>query len=250
LVRRLLTPAAASFLLCLAAIAVAAAPAGAANRRVAISNYQWSLPEVEIDLGEHVTWYWTGPDTMHSVTGTSPNDLGLDSDPNSSVPHHDVGDSFKLSFSQPGTYAFQCKLHPFVRGAVVVSSTPGDPFTEPDPIPPNNIDLTPPRITDVHLVRKRFGVRRTALRLALDKRALVDAEIYRVQRGKPPRFAGWRAWKAHVGYNSLKFGDRSRHFRARPGHYRAVLTATDETNNTSRAKRLQFTIVARGSRHH
>ena len=53
------------------------ASAGAANRRVAIGHYQWSIPQIHLDLGEHVTWYWVGPDTLHSVTGTSPNDAGL-----------------------------------------------------------------------------------------------------------------------------------------------------------------------------
>ena len=41
-------------------------------RKVAIGHYQWSHAVVHVDLGEHVTWYWVGPDTMHSVTG----DLG------------------------------------------------------------------------------------------------------------------------------------------------------------------------------
>ena len=48
------------------------ATAGATNQRVAISNYQWSIPDVQIDLGENVTWYWTGPDVVHSVTGEPP----------------------------------------------------------------------------------------------------------------------------------------------------------------------------------
>src|SRR4051794_17837148 len=55
-------------------LALAATTASAANRRVAIGHYQWSLPQIHVNLGEHVSWYWVGPDTMHSVTGTSPND--------------------------------------------------------------------------------------------------------------------------------------------------------------------------------
>ena len=104
-----------------------AAPALGANRRIAIGHYQWSDPEIHLDLGEHVTWYWVGPDTMHSVTGTSPNDLGLDSDPGNDQPRHNVGSSFQLSFNTPGTYTFQCKLHSAVHGEVIVSSTPGRP---------------------------------------------------------------------------------------------------------------------------
>ena len=118
----------------LAALALAPA-AGAANRRVAISNYQWSAPQLEIGLGEHVTWYWTGPDTVHSVTGDSPNAAGLDSDPQTSLPHHQIGDSFQLSFDSPGTYAFACKLHSTVRGTVTVSATPGRPDRRARPGP-------------------------------------------------------------------------------------------------------------------
>jgi hypothetical protein len=37
---------------------------------------------------------------------------------------------------QPGVYQFQCKLHPVVHGEVIVSSSPGAPNDDPDPIPP------------------------------------------------------------------------------------------------------------------
>ena len=85
---------------------------------------------------QHVTWYWVGPDTMHSVTG----DLGQrrsrwDSDPGTAEPDHRVGDSFKLTFDQPGVYEFQCKLHPVVHGEVIVSDTPGRPGRRPGPDP-------------------------------------------------------------------------------------------------------------------
>ena len=93
-----------------------AASARAANHRVAIGHYQWSMPEVHLDLGEHVTWYWVGPDTMHSVTGASDNDSDLDSGSGVNTPNHRLGDTFRLTFNHPGTYGFQCKLHPGVRG--------------------------------------------------------------------------------------------------------------------------------------
>jgi plastocyanin len=250
LVHRLLRPARLALLAALAIAALPVASAGAANRRVAISDYRWSDPDIHIDLGEHVTWYWTGPDTIHSVTGSSANDQGIDSDPNSGVPHHAVGSWFKLTFPQPGTYSFQCKLHPFVRGTVTVSSTPGDPKSEPDAIPPNNVDLTPPTMSEVRLQRTRFRRRRgTVLRVTLDQRAVVDAEIYRLRRGHPRRYAGWRQWKGHVGYNYFGFGRASKHFKARPGRYVALIKATDDTYNVSRPTRVRFTIVG-ARRHH
>ena len=96
----------------LVALALLPSIAAADSHRVAIGDYRWSQPEVNVDLGQHVTWYWVGPDTIHSVTGISANDKGEDSDPQTSFPQHKPGDSFQLSFNSPGTYLFQCKLHP------------------------------------------------------------------------------------------------------------------------------------------
>ena len=96
---------------------------------------------------------------MHSVTGTSANDAGWDSDPNSGTPDHNIGDRFELTFSSPGTYTFQCKLHSTVRGTVQVSATPGDPDAEPDPIPRSNVDLIAPHVDGVGLKSRSFGKR-------------------------------------------------------------------------------------------
>jgi plastocyanin len=231
--------------LALAALALPAAEA--ANRRVSIADYRWSSAEVRIDRDEHVTWHWVGPDTMHSITGVSTNASGLDSDPDVYEPRHRVGDSFRIDFDQPGTYAFQCKLHSLVRGTVVVSSSPGDPETEADPIPPNRVDLRAPHLSDVRLRQRRAG-RGTRLRFGIDEPAEVEAEFYRrPARGarrlpRHRRFAGWQRWVAHVGFNDVSFARRSRRFRARPGRYVAVLRATDEGNNQRGSKRVRFRI--------
>ncbi len=233
--------------LALIALIALAPSAQAANRRIAIGDYRWSSPEIHLDLGEHVTWYWVGPDTIHSVTGTSANDAGWDSDPNSGIPNHKVGDSFELTFSSPGTYTFQCKLHSTVRGTVEVSSKPGDPNAEPDPIPPSNVDLTAPYVNGVSLKSRSFGKRGTKLRYGIDERASVDAEFYRLvkrrhHRRPHRRYAGWQRWHGSVGFNQLRIANRSRHFRPRPGRYRAVLRFTDAANNTARVRHLRFRI--------
>ncbi len=219
-----------------------AAPALAANRRISLSHYRWSDPDVQINLGEHVTWYWIGPDTMHSVTGPGPGAMTVDSDPGTDTPRHDIGDSFKVDFDQPGVYSFHCKLHPFVKGTVTVSAVPGDPSTEPDPVPRSNVDLKPPYIDGVHLAKATFGGAGTRLRYGANERASLDAEIYRVGKHHL-HFAGWRVWPpGHVGYNKVRFGRRSPHFKAQPGVYKAFLRATDSSHNQSRAHRLRFTI--------
>lgn len=222
-----------------------AADAGAANHRVAISDYRWSTPEIQINAGEHVTWYWTGPDLMHSVTGQSANAKSLDSDPGINQPEHRLGDTFQLSFTQPGVYQFQCKLHGSVRGEIFVSPAPGDPVAEADPVPRTHVDLRPPTISALRLQRR--SVHRgsaLALRYSLDERAAVAVDLFRYRHGRRV-FAGYQAWRGHIGFNTVGLGTIGAHFHARPGRYLAVIRATDESANESGPKRLALRILPR-----
>lgn len=237
----------------LAAIAAActlvlAAAAGAANRRIAISNYRWSAPDIQVNLGEHVTWYWVGPDTMHSVTGESANAAGVDSDPQTTFPRHPVGDSFAVRFDTPGTYSFVCKLHSTVRGTVTVSPTPGDPQSEPDPVPPSLIDRQAPRVRELSLASSVLRGRGGQLRFSLDERARVEADYYRRGRGGRREFAGWGRWRGYIGQNEIRFGGRAKNFSAGPGRYVAELQATDREGNAGPRRTVRFQIRARGSR--
>lgn len=229
-----------------AAFCGAVAPADAANRRIAISNYSWSDPALELGLGEHVTWYWTGPDLMHSVTGDSPNILGIDSDLGINLPQHRIGDKFRVDFETPGTYAFACKLHSAVGGIVNVSSDPGDPVAEPDPEPKASFDRKPPEIRRIELSPRRLRARGMPLRLRLDERSRLDAEYYLLANGER-EFVGYERWRGYVGFNQFRFGGRASHFRAEPGRYEALLRATDGANNISRPKKIGFEIYAPGS---
>jgi plastocyanin len=222
---------------------LATGTARAADAKVAIGHYHWSQTVVHVDLGQHVTWYWVGPDTMHSVTGISANDAGEDSDPHNSQPDHKLGSTFHLTFTQPGVYEFRCKLHPVVHGEVVVSDTLGNPLDDPDPVPKLNVTLLHPTLTGVFLASQRFRVAGTTLNVALDDPAAIDAEIWHVSHGHRSGYAGWQRWHAHIGYNYLPFGARARHFRPAPGRYVAFLQATDLFNNVSRTRRVPFTVL-------
>ena len=231
------------------ALALPVAPsAWRANRRVAISHYQWSTPQIQLDLGEHVTWYWVGPDTMHSVTGSSANDAGLDSDP-ARPPPGTRSATASSSPLHPGHLHFQCKLHPTVRGTVHVSSAPGDPTAEADPIPESHVDLTAPYVDGVEPPEQHLRAARNRASLR-DRRARGRRRrVYRLAprrypRHRPPRrrFAGWQQWHAHVGYNDARFANRGRHFRPVPGRYVATVRFTDASNNTARPRHLHFTI--------
>jgi plastocyanin len=224
-------------------LAAALAPAAiAANTRVSIAYYKWSQREVQIDLGEKVTWDWIGPDLAHSVTGISSNALQWDSDPRTDAPFHRPGYSYTLQFEQPGTYVFQCKLHPAVRGEVIVSSTPGDPSSDPGPQPPLNIDVTRPVMSvklEAHEVRGTAGA---ALSARLSEKGRLEAQYYRLSGGKRG-YSGYATWKVKAGANRLRLGARRRHFEAQPGRYEAVLRATDAAANESKPVKVRFSLA-------
>ena len=252
-------PAAPARLLALAAIALvalvclasfAAGPARAADARVAIGHYRWTPQVVHVDLGQHVTWYWVGPDTMHSVTGDSPNDLGIDSDPDNPEPMHKIGFEFTVVFTQPGVYQFHCKLHNIVHGTVIVSDTPGDPNDDPDPIPKPNVNLMRPSISHVYFTPSRVGMRGTTINYSLDDTSAIDAEIWHLRDGHQGRYAGWQELHGHIGLDYGRFAAPGPHFRPAPGRYVALLTPTDMFHNIGRTKRVEFTIHGPPHRRH
>jgi plastocyanin len=224
--------------------AVAAIPgAQAANTRVSIADYAWSKPQVQIDLGEKVTWDWLGPDLAHSVTGISANDLQWDSDPGTDAPAHRAGDSYTLQFDQPGAYLFQCKLHASVRGEVIVSGTPGNPNSDPGPQAPLNVDVKPPTLGEVRLARSSLrGGKGVGISAAISERGSLDAEYYRLDPKGKRTYSGYKTWNAFIGINHLKLAARWQHFKAKPGRYEAVLRATDTSANTSKPVTKRFTI--------
>jgi plastocyanin len=233
--------------LALAATALLALPSGAAaaNTRVSISNYAWSNQQVHIDLGEKVIWDWLGPDLAHSVTGVSEDARQWDSDPNTDAPYHRPGYSYTIQFTQPGTYTFECKLHPFVRGEVVVSDVPGDPSSDPGPQAPLRVDVTRPVLSGVALGRRFLrgagGMRMSA---RASERGSLEAEYYRVGAKGKRAYRGYATWQVSAGINHLRFGARWKHFRAKPGRYEAVLRLTDRSANTSKPVTRGFSIPA------
>lgn len=224
---------------------LAAAPAAhATNTRVSISNFAWSKPRVEIDLDEKVIWDWIGPDLAHSVTGTSANALGLDSDPGTDAPSHQLGYSFTLQFSQPGAYAFHCKLHSSVRGEVIVSAVPGDPNSDPGPQAPLQLDVKRPTLGAVSLRSQRIhGRDGTTTTAQISERGTLEAEYFRLRPRGGRRFNGYSNWKAFIGINRFALGARGKHFKAKPGSYLVVLRTTDLAANKSKPVSKRFEIV-------
>jgi plastocyanin len=216
-----------------------------ANTRVSISNYAWAPAQVRIDLDEKVTWDWLGPDLAHSVTGASAGARQWDSDPDTDAPYHRPGFSYTIQFTQPGAYAFLCKLHPFVRGEVIVSSIPGDPNSDPEPQAPLKIDVKKPTLNKVTLKHSRFaGSKGVDMSAKLSEDGTLEAEYYRASAGGKRTYSGYAEWRVSSGGNRLMLGARWKHFRAAPGRYEAVLRATDRAANASAPVTRRFVIAA------
>jgi len=234
-------------ILAVGSVALFATPSHAANTRVSISDFRWSK-DPSIDLNESVTWDWIGPDLLHSVTGTGPGGVLIDSDPGLVTPVHNLGDTFTVRFDEAGQYSFQCKLHSGVRGTVTVSDLPGDPDSDPGPQPPINADLEAPQLDEVRLINPRMGPRGKGglLTFALSERGTADVEYFRVVRVSRKRwvrrFEGYSIWPTLIGYNRVALAKRSPTFPAVPGRYFALLRATDQRSNTTDPVALRFEI--------
>lgn len=110
----------AAVLLCaLAAAVVITVPAAhGANAAVSIVDYNFQPGSVTVNVGESVTWTHKGTAT-HTVSGN-----GFDSG------NLTTGQMYTYTFSQAGSFAYHCNIHPSMTGTVnVVGSAP--PPTQP-----------------------------------------------------------------------------------------------------------------------
>ncbi len=78
--------------------------------KVSIVNFQFTPAEVTIAAGESVTWVNDdgAPHGLEYHDGSAGNDLLL------------PGASYNRRFDQPGTYDYNCSVHPYMTGRVIV----------------------------------------------------------------------------------------------------------------------------------
>jgi plastocyanin len=121
LTSRPLTRLAAAIAACAAlALGLAAASTASSEVGVTIVSRAYQPPALTIKAGQTVTWTNRGF-TPHTVTA-----LGGEF----SSGRLNVGESFKVTFSTPGAFAYKCEIHPSMRGTVTVlapgvASSPG-----------------------------------------------------------------------------------------------------------------------------
>jgi plastocyanin len=83
-----------------------------ATQTVQISNFSFQLSTIRIKAGTTVTWIQKDS-AIHTVTSTNP--AGLFDSRNLAQ-----GQQFTFTFSNPGTYEYQCSIHTSMTGKVIV----------------------------------------------------------------------------------------------------------------------------------
>jgi plastocyanin len=87
------------------------APAAAKNE-IVIDNFAFAPAQLTVPRGTRLTWT-NRDDDPHTVTSAT--------DPKAfKSPALDTGESFAVTFDQPGTYHYFCSIHPHMEGTIVV----------------------------------------------------------------------------------------------------------------------------------
>lgn len=107
--------AALALILGLASAAFGATPAETAD--VLVQNFSFQPPAVTIAAGGAVTWTVGTDPEQHTVTPREPGSF-------EGSGHLFTGDTFTVTFEQPGTVEYFCSLHPTMVGTVEVSVAP------------------------------------------------------------------------------------------------------------------------------
>jgi len=85
--------------------------APAAVQQVAIAGFAYSPASLTVSVGTTVTWT-NGDRAPHTVTSSGSGPLAS--------PTLHQGGTYSYTFTQPGTYAYYCAIHPFMHGTVTV----------------------------------------------------------------------------------------------------------------------------------
>jgi plastocyanin len=198
------------------ATAPAADPhAGHGATWIGISQFKYTPDTATIYVGDSVLWTWNGPDTDHSVTADAGQSMQFDSDSGKSDAQilHPVNDGYGVTFSDPGTFRYHCRVHSSMTGTITV---------QPAPVAPT---ATAPQLTRVSAKPKRFCRRcSTTVRYTLDGPASMRAVLRR--RGHAVKEIDFAS---SPGAHSRKLRFRN----VRQGSYVLRLIAVDSSSGAS-----------------
>jgi plastocyanin len=83
----------------------------ASSFEIDIANFQFGPADAVVPVGTEVVWLNNDTD-VHSIISTD--DLFTSSEV------FEPGESYAVTFTEPGTYAYTCGVHPFMEGTVTV----------------------------------------------------------------------------------------------------------------------------------
>jgi hypothetical protein len=114
------------------------------------------------------------------------------------------------------------------------------PYSPPVVTPPG--DTTRPVVRRFRMTHRRFRPHRRATRFKFRLSERADVRITIRRRGARKARVLLRKGRS-AGANTIAFNGRIRGRRLRPGHYVAVLEATDPAGNRSRKRSVRFTVL-------
>ena len=80
---------------------------------IRIANFEFKPQTAVVKPGTKVTWK-NADSSIHDIKDTSP--LGTPVSPSLNQ-----GDTFSITYAQPGTYSYVCGIHPYMIGSVEVA---------------------------------------------------------------------------------------------------------------------------------
>lgn len=196
----------------------------------------WSKTQVDVNVGDTVTWKFDGTELPHNVQSSTPNWTFTS-------PTGAPAQNASFQFTAAGTYAFVCNVHPEMRGVVAVSepggtAPPPPPVdTSPQPYPNDSsapedlenggFDTTRPRLSRVRVREAGSGLR---VRLRTSESTSVRVRIERRGRTVKQRRFNLRGTR-QVTVRNL-----------RDGRYTVVVDARDRAGNPARIVRKRITL--------
>jgi plastocyanin len=107
----------------------------AATSSVTIQNSAFAPATTPVRVGDTVTWTNRDAFSHTSTSDTGAWDTGVIA----------AGASRSITFSVPGTFAYHCSIHAFMKGTVIVQAVSTPPPPTPPPPPPPTATPTPVR---------------------------------------------------------------------------------------------------------
>ncbi len=124
-------------------MAASGALARGADASVSIVDFAFQPATITIDAGATVTWTVTRAQDPHTVSPVDPPDAFVGS------PLLHQGDHFSVTFAQPGTYRYQCTIHPEdMQGTVIVQAAESTATATPAATTPTATTTSAPLATD------------------------------------------------------------------------------------------------------